>query len=196
MRFSAFIEVCHMKTDALLTAQDLLNLPDDGFHRHELVRGRLLVREPTKFRHGSTAARLGALLAMHVYKHKLGAITMAEGGYLLTTNPDTVRAPDVGFLQTSRVPQGEAQDFYVTYAPDLAVEVLSPSNRRAEINRKLGEYFAGGARLVWIVDPKRQTITVCHSPETKYVLSIKDTLDGEDVLPGFQCPVEDVFNYL
>jgi Uma2 family endonuclease len=173
-----------------MTADDLLrlNLPDK---RTELVRGRLVVREPAGFQHGTVAARLAKLIMDHVDRHDLGQVVAAETGFTLATNPDTVRAPDVGFVRKDRVPSPAPRGF-ATFPPDLAVEVLSPDDRTGEVLAKVADWLSGGVALVWVIDPIRRTARVYRADGTETVLQPTDQLDGETVLPGFICLLETV----
>src|SRR3954464_15362773 len=137
----------------LMTAEDLLhaNMPDK---RTELVRGRLIVREPAGYRHGAVAMNLAVRLFQHVDLTGAGQLLAAETGFTLSRNPDTVRAPDIAFVRRDRVPV-ETQGF-PEMAPDLAVEVLSPDDRPGETLAKVGDWLDAGAQLVWVIDPERR----------------------------------------
>ena len=128
-----------------------------------------------------------------VRTHRLGRCFGAETGFLLSSDPDTVRAPDFAFVSTARLPGGHVPPGYFPGAPELAVEVLSPSESPQEVKQKLRAYFAAGCRLVWIVDPLAQTIRVYAAPSRSRTLTIDDELAGGDVLPGFRCPVREIF---
>ena len=167
----------------LMTADELLHsrFPNK---RTELVRGVLVVREPAGGRHGRIAAELARRIGNHVHDHSLGVVYGAETGFTLTRAPDTVRAPDVAFVQTSRVPTADAVGF-LPIAPDLAVEVLSPGDRPGETLAKVGDWLAAGARLIWVVDPERRQAHVYRADGTEAIMREADDLDGEAVLPGF-----------
>ena len=171
----------------LLTAADLLALPDDDY-RYELVRGKLLRRPLPGLRHGRTVARVVSELGRFVDERQLGAV-LAKSGYHLEWGPDTVRAPDVSFISAERLPPDEFPHGYPTLAPDLAVEVLSPSERPGMRREKMRDYFAAGTRLVWEVDPAQRTITVYRSAQDGTTLAATDELTGAEVLPGFACRV-------
>ncbi len=164
-----------------MTAEELLllSIPDK---RTELVRGQLVVREPPGFVHGVIVMKIGRRISEFVDAYGLG-IVVAESGFTLERNPDTVRAPDVGFVQRDRVPNPLPRG-YVEFAPDLALEVLSPGNRPGEMLAKIGDWLKAGARLVWIVDPIRRTARVYRADGTEALLTFEDSFDGEDVLPG------------
>lgn len=176
---------------ALMTADELLRSPIPN-KRTELVRGVLVVREPAGFRHGAVAAALTSLLRAHVATHGLGLVVAAETGFLLAQDPDTVRAPDVGFVHRDRVPDPEPLG-YAPLAPDLAVEVLSPGDRPGETLAKVGEWLSAGTRLVWVVDPVHQLARVYRADGSETLLAEADALDGEDVVAGFNCPLREIF---
>lgn len=154
----------------------------------ELVAGRLLMRETPGYRHGDVAARLIIEIGAHVKARALGRVLAAETGFILFRNPDTVRAPDVAFIRSERVP-ATVPNGYPEFAPDLAVEVLSPSDRAGKVLSKVGDWIDAGARLVWIVDPERRTARVYRADGTVASLSADDRLDGEDLLPGLSLSV-------
>ena len=170
-----------------MTAEELLrlNLPDK---RTELVRGVLVVREPAGYQHGDVAMRLAAAIYTHVEAHELGRVFAAETGFTLARNPDTVRAPDVAFISTARLPDPPPRGF-AELAPDLAVEVLSPDDRPGEVLAKVADWLNAGARLVWVVDPLRVIARVYRADGSESMLDETDALRGEDLLPGFEYPL-------
>jgi Uma2 family endonuclease len=176
---------------ALLTAEDLWHMPRDG-RRYELVKGGLVEMTPVGRRHGSIARRLGAVLGDFTDAHQLGE-TMVETGFCLECQPDTVRAPDVSFLSNDRMPPEDHEGF-VPGAPDLAVEVVSPSERDTDVQAKAMDYLTHNTRLVWVVRPAQRTVTVYRPDGTAQVLRETDTLEGEDVVPGFELPLEKLFD--
>jgi Uma2 family endonuclease len=179
-----------MATPDLMTAEDLLALNIRN-KRTELVRGRLIVREPAGFQHGAITADLAARLSNFVKSHALGVVVAAETGFKLATNPDTVRAPDVGFIPTARVPSPLPRG-YADFVPDLAEEVLSPDDRPGEVLAKVSDWLNAGCQLVWIIDPDRRMAHVYRADGSVSLVSAAATLDGEDVLPGFTCGVKDI----
>ena len=170
-----------------MTAEELLrlNLPNK---RTELVHGVLVVREPAGYQHGDVAMRLAAAIFTHVEAHGLGRVFAAETGFTLARNPDTVRAPDVAFISTARLPESPPRGF-AELAPDLAVEVLSPDDRPGEVLAKVGNWLTAGARLVWVVDPVRVLARAYRADGSESMLDETDALQGEDVLPGFEYPL-------
>ena len=176
----------------LITAEELWRLPDDG-QRHELVAGELRTMPPSGEEHGTIAAGLTIALGQYVLTHRLGRLIAAETGFLLTANPDTVRAPDVAFISHERVgPAGPARG-YRRGAPDLAAEVISPNDLYTEVAEKVATWLEHGTRMVLVLNPRGRTVTVHRSPTQVRQLTVADTLDGEDVVPGWSMPVRDLF---
>lgn len=176
----------------LLTAEDFWQLPSDG-QKYELVAGELLQMPPSGFLHGTVAGNLARLLGEHVNRHELGAISVAEAGFKLRQNPDTVRAPDVAFVSKERIlVQGKPEKFWEG-APDLAVEVVSPNDRFDDVVEKVQEYLAAGARLVWVALPRSRSIMVYRPNGAIQILREDETLQGEEVLPGFVCQIRQIF---
>ena len=173
----------------LMTAEQLLDVNIPG-KQVELVRGRLVVKEPPGYLHAVIAARLTFELMQYVRAHDLGQV-VSDPGFTLERNPDTVRAPDIAFVQRSRVPDPLPTAF-AEFAPDLAVEVLSPYDRPGETLAKIGDWLDAGTRLVWVIDAARRQARVYRQDGTEAVLSETDALRGEDVLPGFSCPVSSI----
>ena len=173
-----------------MTAADLAALPDD--ERGELLDGVLAPMTPVKKAHWRVTAKLDRLLGAFAEQHGLG-IAGPERGYLLRVNPDTVLAPDVSFVAGDRDIDDDDLIGFAALAPDLAVEVRSPSNSLAEMQRRVEIYLAAGCPLVWVVDPATRTVTV-HAPDREpMLLGDDDHLSGEDILPGFSVPVAALF---
>jgi Uma2 family endonuclease len=178
-----------MTVDArLMTAEDLLEMPDDGM-LHELVNGELLTMTPAKAAHGKIGMAIAFRLAHYVDEHRLGATFTSDTGFVLSRNPDTVRTPDASFVRAER---NRFEDEFFPGAPDLAVEVISPNDRYTEVAEKVGEYLAAGSQMVVVVDPRTRTATV-HTPAGIHRLSIDETLDGGDVVPGWRLSLRDIF---
>jgi Uma2 family endonuclease len=177
---------------ARITAEDLPYLaPEEGLC--ELVAGEI-VREPAPGEeHGWVAGNLLALLGHFVREHRLGRFYAAETGFVVARGPDTVRAPDAAFVSYERLATTIRRGPYFEGAPDLAVEVLSPSNTRAEMAAKVRDFLAAGARAVWVVDPSREEVTVHRPGRPPETLSRTDTLDAGSAVPGFRLPVRDIF---
>ena len=184
-------------TTRLITADELLVMPpydENGNQcRFELIRGELKIMSLTKPLHGIVCARLALKLGGFVEEHDLGETFGAETGFLLEHNPDSVLGPDVAFVSHGRMAAIESFEKYFPFAPDLAVEVLSPGNTVREINDKVEMYFGAGARAVWVFNPKKKTAAVYTSPSDVRTLSEDDTLEGGEVLPGFKLELSKLF---
>ena len=175
-----------------VTAQQLAEMPDDGY-RYELVRGEIRKMAPSFEEHGLVSANVAGDLIPYVRRNGLGRVIIAETGYLLESNPDTVRSPDVSFIRLDRVsPPGERRSF-VQGGPDLAIEVLSPSNRSGPMAEKVADYLAAGCLMVVVIDPAAHSVTVHRPDQEPQVLNETDTLDGGDVVPGWRMPVREIF---
>jgi Uma2 family endonuclease len=177
---------------APVTADELLRLPHDG-QRYELIEGELIKMVPASPRHGRIAMRLGSLMEQHVRQRDLGVVYAAETGFKLREDPDTVRAADAAFVARERIPPEGEPEGYWAIAPDLVVEVISPSDPASAVQSKVADWLAAGCRLVWVVYPDTQTVTEYHSLEKVRVLIAGQALEGGDVLPGFVCPISELF---
>lgn len=177
----------------LMTADELIRLPRDHA-RHELVRGELRTMPPAGWGHGDETSVLDGSLGMYVRANRLGRVLTGEPGFLLTTNPDTVRAPDVAFIRRERIPSGLSRRGYFPGPPDLAVEVISPNDLYTEVDEKVAEWLEHGTRLVFVVNPRRRTVAVHRPGQRVQILGIDDALDGEDVVPGWKLPLRELFD--
>ena len=175
----------------LMTAEELLRLPDDGL-RHELVRGELRTMSPPGFEHGEVAGDFYGSLWQYVRARQLGRV-VGEVGFLLATGPDLVRAPDVAFVRRDRLPDVRVRGYWPG-APDLVVEVISPNDLYTEVDEKVAEWLEHGTRLVFVVNPQRRTVAVHRPGQPVGILGVEDVLDGEDVVPGRTLPVRDLFS--
>ena len=175
----------------LLTADDLLKLPDDG-KRYELVRGELVCMAAATLRSSIIGAKVATRLTLFVEQHPIGECGISEGGFKLAPNPDIVRVPDVWFVRAERVPAGGFPDGIWEGFPDLAVEVLSPTDRPLAVAQKVQEYLDAGTRLVWVLDPDARAAAVYRPGHVPVFLDENGILDGEDVLSGFTLPLRDV----
>lgn len=176
----------------LMTVEEFLvaAVPDG---KVELVRGELRVTPPPGAPHGSAAVNLVVALAVHVKANGLGRVFADSFGYILTQLPHTVRVPDLSFVRADRLPPEGIGPGLLRFAPDLAVEVLSPSESASELEEKLADYTLSGTRLIWVVDPKRRTVMILDQARPVRWLQEADVLDGEDVVPGFSCRVAEIF---
>ncbi|MCY4079166.1 MAG: Uma2 family endonuclease [Caldilineaceae bacterium] len=181
-----------LTSEKLLTAEELHQLISQDV-RGELLRGVLYQTQPTGVRHGKTVVNLIVLLAGLVESRQLGTLVASDIGFLLERDPDTVREPDVAFISAQRLPPDEDVPGYFEGPPDLAVEIASPSDSPRQLFDKARMWISFGVPLVWTVDPEARTIDV-HQPHVPLVRhSADDTLDGGQVLPGFNCTVRDIF---
>ncbi len=166
---------------------------DDG--KTELVRGVIVfeVRDQPRRPHVYTAGQIGYVIQHYLETHPIGFL-WPEMDYQTQRGPDTVRRPDVSFITHARA-KGVRDSEIPDLTPDLAVEVLSPSNSAREMATKMAEYFANGTRLVWLADPKKRTVAV-HAPDARpYILGNGEFLDGGEVLPGFRVAVNRLFGW-
>ncbi len=175
----------------LMTADELLRMPSDG-NRYELIRGNLKSMPLRGGFHGKQAGSIQGSLGTHARANGLGVVYAAETGFLLETNPDLVLAPDVAFIRRERQHLGDTAR-YIPIAPDLAVEVISPSDRLTQVHEKALEWLAHGVRMVIVVNPRNRTVQVYRSPTDIATLTEADTLDGGDVVPGWRMAVADIF---
>ena len=133
-------------------------------------------------------------IAQHVRTNNLGEVFGPDTGFKLAESPDTVRAPDIAFVSKLRIPPGGIPEKFWPGAPDLAVEVVSPSDTLYELDEKIDEYLSTGVRAVWVVNPKNRTVTVYSSQTSPRILKENDALDGGEVLPGFHYKVSKLFS--
>lgn len=178
-------------TPQLVTAEQLLERSAE-LPRCELIRGALKMMSPAGGRHGDLAFALGLQIGTYVNEHHLGKLYAAETGFLLERDPDSVRAPDIAFIAAYRADQANTPG-YIPIPPDLAVEVNSPGDRAGDVAAKVQWWLTHGTKLVWVVDPKPQTVTAYHPGGSAHVYAAQDTLDGGDVLPGFAMPLASLF---
>ncbi|HEY4688926.1 MAG TPA: Uma2 family endonuclease [Anaerolineae bacterium] len=176
--------------EKLMTAEELLELSGKG--RYELVKGALVEMTPPGYEHGKYTNRLGYLITHHAVQNDLGEVVAAETGFRLSRNPDTVRAPDVAFVSKTRRPAVPPTG-YADFAPDLVVEVVSPNDDPDEIQSKVTDWLVAGVRLVLVVYPRSRQIAMYRSLREVTILTEADTLSAPDVLPGFACPVAELF---
>lgn len=179
-----------MATTKLWTVEEVEQLADDEF-RYALIRGELHRMPPPGYRHGRVVMAVGAHLYYFIKEHNLGEIT-DQSGYIFERDPDTLLGPDLAFVQRAHVPTDETT--YPEVAPDLAVEVISPSQSGPSVEEKAAMYLATGVRLIWIIDPERRTVRIHRSDGSETLLNEQDEIDGEDVLPGFRLSVARLLN--
>ena len=176
----------------LMTVNDLLNATADGY-RYELIRGELVKRMSAGFEHGVYSGNLAGSLWAYSTERNLGKVLIAEPTFLLATDPDHARIPDVAFVSAERLHLIEDRARAFPAAPDLAVEVISPTDRLTQVREKVADWLAHGVRMVIVVNPRNRAVEV-HRPQRAMVtLTEADTIDGGDVVPGWRMRVADVF---
>lgn len=180
-------------TKTLITADELLNMPDDGYS-YELIKGELVRMAPAGSEHGATIMNIGIPLGQFVKKHALGVVFGAETGFKIHSDPDTVRALDVAFINRDRIPESGLPKGYWPGAPDLAVEVISPGDTYSEVEDKVLEWIDAGTRLVIVANPRNRTLKVHRSRTEMILLMESDEFDGGDVVPGFRVRVSELFS--
>jgi Uma2 family endonuclease len=178
-------------TDAkLITGEELLAMGDIG--PCELIDGRIVHMSPTNVEHAIIEFLIGGELAQFVQKRKLGRVIGGEVGIYTRRNPDRIRGADIAFISIERMPAKPPKGFLTT-APELVVEVMSPDDRWQDVNDKIEEYFSIGAQRVWIVEPDNRAVRVYRSATEVQKLGESDTLKGEGPLTGFEMPVARLF---
>jgi len=174
-------------TEKTWTDDELMALPDDA--KYELVDGELLRASPAGGRHGDIVAELLSRIRIFVKERRLGHVFDGQTGFRL---PDgNLRSPDVSFVAAERLAGGIPAGF-LHLAPDLAVEVLSPTDQAGDVAHKVGEYLSVGVRLLWVIDPERSAAVVYRPGITPNTVRVDAALDGADVLPGFACPLREI----
>lgn len=180
-------------TPTLMTADELLRLPDDGLRR-ELIAGEVKTVAPTGAEHGIYVSVLDGSLGAYVRANRLGRVLTGEPGFLLTVDPDTVRAPDIAFIRRERLQAAGLPTGFWSGAPDLAIEVISPTDLYTEVEAKVAQWLEHGARLVIVVNPRQRRVAIHRSPaEVRYLTADDATLDGDEVVPGWRLPLRDLF---
>ena len=178
----------------LLTADDLLALPDDGMRR-ELIRGKLAEMPPAGDDHGFVGNEASWRMSSFIHQHGLGRGRMAETGFWIEVAPDTVLAPDYAYISYERMSSRPQARGYAQVIPDLVMEVVSPNDRQPQVDRKIRLWLDAGVRMVMVVYPVTQEIRVHHDDGTVQRFGTGDTLSCEPVLPGFACAVDEIFAY-
>ena len=178
----------------LITADELLMLYGKGV-RGELIRGELCETMPTGGRHGETVVNIVIPMGSHIKMNNLGRLAASDSGVLLERDPDTVREPDIAFISAERLPLDVEVSGYYEVFPDLIVEVVSPGDSAREVMDKALMWLSFDARMVWTVNPESRSVNVYRPSERTQTLTENDILDGLDILPGFTCPVADIFGF-
>ncbi|GJG87784.1 hypothetical protein tb265_29650 [Gemmatimonadetes bacterium T265] len=181
----------------LMTADELYTLDEwtpAGDKKCELIAGRLVVGEPPGYQHGRVQIKLSYLLTGYVLRHRLGTV-VAESGAWLARNPDTVVGCDLSFVSAARLAGIVDETRYIPFAPDLAVEVRSPGDRKGREATRVTRLISAGVRLVWHIEPRKRCATI-HAPGVApRSLGEDDRLDGRDVVPGFTCRLRDALDW-
>lgn len=180
-------------TATLMTAAELLDMPDDGFHRYELVKGELITMPPAGGEHGAIGSRVDRRIGAFVEQNDLGEVFNSDTGFIVSTDPDTVRAPDVSFLRKEHIPADGIPKGFIPGAPDLAVEVISPSDSYTEVSEKVAQLLEAGTLSVALINPHARTVDLYHRSGKGIILTEADTLTLDDALPGFECAVGELF---
>jgi Uma2 family endonuclease len=180
------------ETRTLVTVEEFERLRDEDVRR-ELVRGEVIEVTPSGAEHSMIGAGIAAELRRAARAGGWGQAFGADCGFILAAEPGSVRAPDAAFVRTARLPSGRVPKSFFPGAPDLAVEVVSPDDTAAELHAKVGEYFAAGAQLVWVVYPEGREVYVYRSAAEIEVVGVGGILGGDPVLPGLSIPVAEIF---
>lgn len=174
------------------TPEDLLKITDRPMP--ELIDGELVEREPMGAEFDGIAAMILGLLWSYVTPRKLGRLHGSQGGYqIFPGDPGKVRIPDVSFTRIDRLPPGGPPKGHNRVPPDLVVEVISPNDQAEDVLAKIDDYQLAGIPLIWVVNPRNRTIRPYLLSGAGPALHVGDTLEGNEVLPGFSCPVAAVF---
>jgi Uma2 family endonuclease len=174
------------------SASQLLLAPDDG-SRRELLKGILIVMSPAGSEHGRIASRILTRLSIHVEANNLGETFAAETGFLIESDPDTVRAPDAAFVSYQKMSDVDDTTGYLPLAPDLVVEVLSPNDSSSEIEAKVEQWLDAGSRIVLVADPKNATLRVYRSKSQIQVLHSGEVFSSGETCNNWRLAVDDVF---
>lgn len=182
-------------TAKTLTAEEFFLLPEprDG-GKQELVRGEVVAVSSPGFEHGEIQIAVGTLIKNFLRKHRIGRV-VSESGVITERGPDTVLGPDLSYYSKERVPLEERIVGYHTVAPDLCIEILSPSNPKRKMRTKIEDYFRVNVLMVWVIDPEDRSLTILKAPNSKEGRTFYEDaqIDGGDVLPGFTCKVSECF---
>lgn len=179
----------NVKPKGTATVEDLLNMPEDGM-KHELVDGEIVV-SPTGWKHSKITIKIIHILATFLEEHPIGELGSPDLGVWLSNG--NLRCPDVTFVRNEKLPKEEDAHKFAEFIPDLAVEVLSPSDRMSFVSEKIHEFLRNGVPIVWLVDPVGKTVTEYRSLSEIKQYSGDDMISAEPVLPGFSCSISRFF---
>jgi Uma2 family endonuclease len=174
---------------ASMTDEELMQLPKNGC-KYEYVHGEL-VMSPAGLIQEKVGTRLIYLISSYLEDNPVAEILGSNAGFRMPSG--NLRSPDISVVRLERLPDGEVPKGFGYFAPDLAIEVLSPNQTPASLREKIEEYFANGTQLVWLINEERRTVMVYRSPNDVLTLNEPDTIDGSPVLPGFACRVSEIF---
>jgi Uma2 family endonuclease len=192
-RYASAMSVAVPQAKKVWTEAELQALPEDGFS-HEVVNGELVMSPKNNFQHENICGRLFLALESFNRLHKLGVVLGSSAGFWMHNR--NCRAPDVSFIPKARLQQlgfRPSTRRFFPGAPDLAVEILAPSNTRSEIDERLNDFFASGTQIAWIINPDDECAEVCHSLVKRQLIGTGGFLDGDHLLPSFQFPIADLF---
>jgi Uma2 family endonuclease len=175
----------------LKTVDDLWALPENG-RFFELVKGELRSTGPNGFEHGCVVTNVAYALRSETPK-TVGVVLLGRVGFVLEREPDRVLGPDIAFIKAERFDEARLPEKYFEGPPDLAIEVVSPEDRDAEVDAKAHDYIAAGAALVWVINPRWRNVTIYQADRTVRVVAETEALTAPDLLPGFTCQVADMF---
>jgi len=181
-----------MSVATQVTAEELL-LMSRNEGDYELIEGELREMSPAGWRHGAIVIRLGGLLDRHVTDQGLGMVIGGDPGFILARDPDTVLAPDIAFIRKDRIPVLPLRDAFWTGPPDLAVEVMSPGDTVNEVHDKALAWLEAGTSEVWVINPASHTVSVSRAASDTHTFTEADDLTSPTLLPGFRCPVAELF---
>jgi Uma2 family endonuclease len=179
-------------TEALLTAEEFLLLPDTG-RPMELVRGRIVMMNVPYYRHGKICGRIVRIVGNFVEEGDLGTVISNDAGVITERGPDSVRGADVAYYSYQRVPKDADPDGYPEVAPEIVFEVRSPSDRSKPVQEKLAEYLNAGVLVVCVVEPADQSVDVHYPGRPVATLTIDQELVFPEILPGFSLPLQRLF---
>lgn len=178
-----------MAARTLLSIEEFAKLPDEGLF-YELDKGELITMAPASYRHGYLGAEIARVLGNFVKKHSLGRVCGSDVGFVL--KDDTVRSPDVAFVRKGRSPLGDDDSFF-NGAPDLAVEIFSPSDSVPQLMRKVTQYLKAGAHTIWVVYPETRQVHVFEASGQDRILGADANLEAPELLPGFSVRISELF---
>jgi Uma2 family endonuclease len=171
-----------------ITIADVERNPPEG--NWELINGEIVPVNPTSYRAARVALRIGRLLDEYAETHRLGEVVGSDGGFVIFPDENTLVAPDVSFIASLRVPPADDQEHFARLAPDLVVEVMSPSDRMTDALRKIALYLEAGVTVIWLVEPGPRTISVFQQGHSPRRLAGDEIISAEILLPGFQMTVD------